>query len=400
MVTAQSINDPEWRKFRLVTEGSAYKRRFAAAGLFFPPLDVTRYVTDMRLTEAAGEAAQTLTFSVADVTRRGEVNPLQGITVGSAVRLTGPIANPYLGQSLMEDQQLFRGLIYRMTREHDHQGAIRTYYAYDPCTYFARTEDTLVFVGRPMHDIFADVLTKHGFSTFVIANTDVKTGKIIMGPGWTLHRLFLELGKRTFDASGKAFHVRSNPVRVRGADLLSFGGLDRVGWNIIDGLNGALQGYSYEDSAENLRTHVKIIQEEYDEDGEFKAQKKVREGFVIGELQEVFGDLVKLVNPDSTLMERYGSSPNWYQIDEALKKQMKQELENVGTTAQSATIRSLYIPGIRVGDRAQSAGTNVGEDRQYGWIVESVETVWSDTGVKQTIAIIAKARDSALGFVS
>lgn len=399
MPTAHAINDPEWKKFRLVTEGSAYKQRFAQQGLFFPPLDVTPYVEAMSLTEQAGEAAQVLEFTVSDVTRRGEVNPLQGITVGSNVRLTGPIANPYLGQSLMPNEKLFNGLIYKSNRSHGPNGATRTFRAYDPCTYFARTEDTEVFVGKTMSYVFRQMLSKHGFTNFWLASTGIKTGKIIMGPGWTVHRLFLELGKRTFDSTGRAYHVRSNPTRLRGADLYTFGGEDRVTWNVIDGLNGALTQYDYEDSAENLRTHVIITQEEYDEDGEFKALKKQREGFVIGELREVFGDLIKLVAPDSTLMEKWGSRPNWWQIDQSLQQQMRQELANVGTTAQSATLKSLYIPGIRVGDRI-NAGTNVGEVRQNGWIVESVQTTWASTGVSQDIAIIAKPRDSALGFVS
>jgi len=397
--TAHAINDPEWKKFRLVTEGSAYKARLGSAGVSFAPLDVTPYVDSMSLTEQAGEAAQVLEFSVVDTTRRGEVNPLQGITVGTHVRLTGPIANPYLGQSLMPNEKLFNGLIFKAGRSHGPNGATRTFRAYDPCTYFSRTEDTQVFVGKTFTAVFLDMLARHNFTNFVTVSTGIKTGKIIMGPGWTVHRLFLELGKRTFDSTGRAYHVRSNPTRLRGADLLTFGGSDRVTWNVIDGLNGALTQYDYEDSAENVRTHVIIVQEEYDEDGEFKALKKQREGYVTGELREVFGDLIKLVAPDSTLMEKWGSRPNWWQIDQSLKDQMAQELANVGTTAQSATLKSLYIPGIRVGDRI-NAGTNVGEQRQNGWIVESVQTTWQGTGVGQDIGIIAKPRDSALGFVS
>ena len=400
-VALTSLNSPRWLGLQLVAYDSAYRTALEAKG--FPKsarYDVSLYIQNIELRESAGEAAMQLSVTLEDPSRRTVRHKLQALTVGSVFRFYGPAANYYVGGSLRAHQLLFLGRTWAADVTTDAKSKTRSYTVYDNASYLARHEGVEVYLDKTFTEIVADVARKYGYSTWIMTDTKVKVGKIVMGSGWTFWDLFKEAAARTFEKTGRAYHVRSDPAK-KGLDLLEFG---RTGftWAVGDGPQGSLLSHTYTDSAEDLATRVLVIQEEYDEEGEFKANRRLHQGLVMGDLRDTFGDILKIQNPDASLTYAYNPDDHeWAQITKAIREQVKQQLKNLGRTKQKATLHSLYIPGIRVGDRI-NAGTTVGSSAdpvQNNWIVDSVRTTWEPTGPSQDIDIVRSAADSAMGFV-
>lgn len=374
---ASPLNDPALTDISLHGWGSAYKRRLEALG--FPSntsRDYTGFVESLTLTESAGEAAMRLEASLSDPGIPGKPSPLTPLTVGTDVHLYGYKLNYFLGGARTpKKERIFRGQVYVGDKDVDGAKRDRSITAYDPATFLARTEGVLVYHGSTMTEIVKDVAAKFGFKLGIVVDTKVKVGKIIMGPGWTLWGLIQEAAKRTYNLTGRTYYVRSVPNKSRSLDLLNFGDWQGEGtgitWRITDGYQGSMLAHSLRDSAEDLATRFLITQEVYDDEGEFKNINVMRQGIVIGELREVFGDLVKIMSPDSSLSDVANpSDPEWNQAVQVMAVQMKQALANYGRTKKTASVRSLYIPGIRRGDRI-STGIQGDIDKQTGWIVDS-----------------------------
>lgn len=398
---ATPLNLPIWADVQLHGVGSVYPRDLAARGFNAGvSRDYSAFIESVKLSESAGESAMKMEVTLRDAKLAGSAHSvLTALTVGTDLHLYGYTLNPFLGGSRSTEKvRLFRGLVFQSNLNANASTSSRTYTAYDSATYLARNEAALVFHNPTYTQVFRQVCAKFGFTPGYVAETGVGLGKIIMGPGWTLWRLFQECGRRHYDKTGRSFYVRSRPNSSRSLDLLNFGDFQGEGtgitWHVGDGTRGTLTDYSYTDSAEELATRLIVMREEYDDNGNFKKFVKHRQGIVIGELRDTFGDLLKLLEPDSSLDPVKTGTPEWAKIDAQLGTQVKQGLANYGRTKKTATLTNVYIPGIRRGDRI-TAG--VGSTRQVGWVVDSVATVWTATGVTQTIEIIQNPFDSSVG---
>lgn len=401
---ASALNGPSFVDIQLHGRGSAYQRDLDKKGFPLASRNFSNHIVSATLTESAGEAAVRLDVDLFDDARGGKASGLTPLTVGTELHLYGYLIDYFLGGGrTAKPHRLFRGQVFKSDKHTDGESRTRSFTAYDPATYLARTEAPRVYVDKSFTFIFRDICAAFGFDTGFVAETGVPLGKIIMGPGWTLWRLMQECTKRHYDKTGLTFYVRSVPNKSRALDLLNFGNWKGQGtgitWHITDGAFGSLTDHTVSDSAEELATRIVMVQEQYDEEGEFKAQKVLRQGIVIGELRETFGDLVKLISPDSSLTPTYNASdPEWTKIDKTMAQQMKQELANYGRTRKTATVRSIYIPGIRRGDRIVTGVA--GDDMQDGWIIDAVTTEWSQAGATQTIDIVKHQADSSVGVGS
>lgn len=397
------LNSPSLTDISLHGWGSPYQRELDKLGFKgYTSRDFSDLVTSIVLSESAGEAAMRMEATLADTAVNRKIAPITPITVGTHLHLYGYKLNYFLGGARSAGKErLFRGQVYQSERSTSAGERSRTYTAYDPATYLARTECVLVYEGRSLSYIFRDVCAKFGFDIGIALDTKVPVGKIICGPGWTLWRLLQEAIRRTYDISGKSFYVRSNPAK-RKLDLLNFGdyqGAEGTGitWRILDGPEGSLIDHRITDSAEDLATRILITQEEYDDTtGDFKRIKNLRQGIVIGPLRDFFGDLVKIMTPDSSLSHvAPDSDPEWTQAVKVMDVQMKQALANYGRTKKTCSVTSLYLPGVRRGDRIT---TSVATDsRQEGWIIDSVQTTWEPSGATQAIDLVKYQPDSSVG---
>lgn len=404
---AQPLNHPILTDVSLHGWGSAYRRQLEAAG--FPSntsRDYSGFVQDIVLTESAGEAAMRMNFTLLDTGRPGKLSPITPLTVGTDVHLYGYVLNYFYGGARSKGKQrIFRGQVYQSDKVVDGASRSRTFVAYDPATFLARTEAILVYNGSTMTEIVRDIATKFGFDLGIVADTKVPVGKIIMGPGWSLWRLIQEAARRTYDMTGRSYYVRSRPDRSRAFDLLNFGDWQGEGtgitWRITDGHQGSMLSHSLRDSAEELATRILITQEVYDGEGEFKNINVLKQGVVTGSLRDTFGDLVKIMAPDSSLSYVADENANdWTQAVQVMDVQMRQALANYGRTRKTATVSNFYIPGIRRGDRIVTGVTTGDIDTQVGWIVDSVATTWEATGATQSIELVRYQSDSSVGVGS
>lgn len=398
---AAALNGPSFVDIQLHGRGSAYQRDLDRQGFVLASRNFSTHIINATLTESAGEAAVRLDVDLFDDARGGKASGLTPLTVGTELHLYGYGIDYFLGGGRTAvPHRLFRGQVYKADKATEGQSRTRSFTAYDPATYLARTEAPRVYIDKSFTFIFRDICKAFGFDTGFVAETKTPLGKIIMGPGWSLWRLFQECVRRHYDKTGLTFYVRSVPNKSRSLDLLNFGNWKGQGtgitWRITDGAYGSMTNHNISDSAEELATRIVMVQEEYDEEGEFKANKILRQGVVLGGLRETFGDLVKLVSPDSSLTPIYNESdPEWTKIDKTMAQQMKQMLANYGRTHQTATVRTLYIPGIRRGDRIVTGVA--GDEMQDGWIIDQVSTEWSQAGASQTIDLVKHQSDSSVG---
>lgn len=399
-----ALNSPDLHDISLHGWGSAYKRKLEAAG--FPSntsRDFTGFVESVQLTESAGEAAMQMDVQLSDPGIPGKPSVLTPLTVGTHVHLYGYRLDYFLGGNRSpKKERIFRGQVYEADKDVDGPTRTRSLSVYDAATFLARTEAILVYNGATMTQIVQDVAKKYGFKLGVVVDTKVKVGKIIMGPGWTLWRLIQEAARRTYNLTGRSYYVRSRPNVSRSLDLLNFGDWQGEGtgitWRITDGYQGSMLSHSLRDSAQDLATRFLITQEKYDDEGEFKNTNIMRQGIVIGELREVFGDLVKIMSPDSSLSDVANpDDPEWNQAEQVMGVQMRQAMANYGRTKKTATVRSLYIPGLRRGDRISTGVQGDVLDKQTGWIVDSVSTSWGASGAGQTIELVKYQADSSVG---
>lgn len=395
------LNDPVFADLHLHGWGSAYQTELDKLG--FPgntSRDFSKHLLSVTLSESAGEAAMRLDVELHDNTRQHHPSFLTPLTVGTDLHLYGYGINYFLGGTRNEKpSRFFRGNVYKARKSTRAGSRTRLYTAYDPATYLARTEAPLVYVDKTFTEIFKDVCAKYGFQYDDAIETTAKLGKIVMGPGWTLWRLFQECTKRTYDKTGLTYYVRSIPNKGRTINLRNFGDWEGEGkgitWRITDGRQGTLLDHDIEDDAEHIATRIIITQEEYDDEGEFKAHKQIRQGIVIGGIREAFGDLLKILSPDSSLTPVYDEDDNdWSQIDQQLTLQMEQALANYGRTRKKATLRNIYLPGLRRGDRITSGVA--GTEMQHGWIVDAVATTWEASGATQTIEVVKHQSDSSV----
>lgn len=400
---ATPLNGNALTEVHVHARGSIYKKDLAKLGFADMSRNYSPHLVGLTISESAAEAAQVMVADFMDDARPDKPSGLTPLTIGSEMHVYGYKLNYFMGGGRgASPERLFRGLCYKTDTQTSGTERTRSFIAYDDATYLARTEAPRVYIDKSFVYIFKDICRAFGFKANVgVVDTRVKLGKIIMGPGWSLWRLIQECQKRHYDKTGLTLFVRGSG-RDRQLDLLSFGHWRGEGtgitWRIMDGKTGSLISHSTSETFEEGATRVIMIQEEYDDAGEFKSNKILLEKVITGPLRDTFGDLVKIISPNSSLTPLYdenSSLPEWGKIDSAMKQQMRQEAANVGRTHRTATMTNVYIPGIRRGDRID-AGPH-GNVMESGWIVDGVSTTWGPAGATQTLDVVKHQADSSIG---
>lgn len=378
MVAIANLLDPIWSEFAVQTQGSIFEDLYAAGNVDANAVrEISQFVKAMRITDSINEAARRLEITVdQSLVPNGPIQVLP-LSVGTDFHVFAHTMNLFTGAP-NDMERIFYGRTFATTDE-DGPGTITgNYTAYDPLTWWARDEGVEVFKDQTLSAIVNTICDLTNMAKGSIRDTEVTLGQIVMGPGQTWWSTIQEAVKRHYRKTGERLFIRWNQF-TNAADMLLLGFTGQV-FHLTRGVDGSILSRQGSSSAEELRTHVRLIQEQYDGDGNVNRTDILNEQSLPDDdkLVRYFGDMLKIISPDN-------SSPT----PDENAQQVTGELRQVARIPNKLASVTLPLPGIRRGDRVRTGGSMF----PLEFYVETAVQEWSQDGLKTSLDLVFDAAD-------
>jgi hypothetical protein len=264
-------------------------------------------------------AGRTLDFDVIDTSKGGHVR--LGIKVSKGAQVI----------YRRNDVELFRGQILKRGRRNNEIASLR---AYDNLIYFANNEDFFRYDKRTASDIFRDICKRFSVPYDRIDATSYRCPKIETTT--TIWDVIMDALSKTYAATKRRYYVTSQKgkVSLRKRSTLASEWVLETGVNIID--------WSYEESAEDLTTRVKALNDKDKVIATLKSPTR----------EKTFGIFQKI-------MSQEGDDSNGQTRTKA------QKLLNSGGIAESFSVNSLGIADVYAGATVYVIVKDEGIGRTY-----------------------------------
>lgn len=229
-----------------------------------------------------------------------------------------------LGDSinLLDDSNnvLFEGFIFN--KSIDKNGTVKIK-CYDKLFYFANNSDIFTFKNKTIGDVIVAMCKRFDIQYQIVGNSKYKIPSLPIKE-LSLWEYFKLATKSTFDATGERFILRVNKGKIK---LLKRRNQVQE-WVVESG--GNLINFSYSESAENLKTKIKLVNKE---------DKKT----IIATTQ------------DDDLIEKFGKLQHYENVSEktnqaALNQKAKQMLKEKSRIEKSFSVECVGINNIKSGD--------------------------------------------------
>lgn len=388
---ANDLAQSYWSEYKLTASGGLYKNAaFGAPG----PADYSQLLRTLTITESSGTPARQCDI-ILDNTQQDQIlfkDQLAALCVGTGFFLYGHKMDHFYGTIGPTPLRLmYHGKCFNEERDDNSQDATRTYTTYDLATMLARTETARIYNAMTMSEILGDMHKVHGIKIGVAVDTEIKVGQIITGSGWTLARVLQEASDRTFDRTGRRFFIRTN-VDEQSIDLLEFGHTG-VTWQIREG--GVITAYLWNESAEDTRTELRMVDEQYNTNGAFQRIRYGAHALASGPILDTFGKMTSYIAPDGSELDPTLTDAEQSFLNKVAQAKVDKDIKTLARTVKSATTTSLYLPGARRGDTVIAGTPRTGGVQT--WYIDTIVHSIDPTQTVTTCTLVKEIGDSGGG---